>query len=421
MRFLYTPQGKIVEMFATNNNNLEVDTIKTRGDLQVSGQFCIGSDPQNCYDGSFFSQRLLPGPQGPQGPRGPQGPQGIPGKCGDEVENIGFLSFYLFNNNTNKGISKQTLTSINYSNANFSGKLLIKGYIMSNITDMHTFQVTSFENSPIKLVINSRTIIENSEKNASNEGSIMMQKGVWMSFYFEYLKKNEGDQILTIKVKNTSTQPSYTLLSHSEGLVQLRGEGGMKGFNMNDGNSVGNNNKINKGVALEFGSDLNPDRKHPDAGKIVYQGWSSGLDIIGAGESQNRRLVTIYDDLNVKGQVSQTSDINLKKDIRPIAHNSLDVFNKLLPVEYSLKDDMTYRKQFGFIAQDVEQYYPNLISKDSSGYKSLNYTGVIPLVTERIQYHHPNRDTLCIGGECITKDDLKQFKEFMKNKSSLYK
>ncbi len=40
---------------------------------------------------------------------------------------------------------------------------------------------------------------------------------------------------------------------------------------------------------------------------------------------------------------------------------------------------------FGLMAQDVERIFPNLVSKDESGYLSLNYTELIPVLINAVQ------------------------------------
>ncbi len=48
---------------------------------------------------------------------------------------------------------------------------------------------------------------------------------------------------------------------------------------------------------LEFNSDLAAGAKEINAGKIRYQGWSTGLDIVGAGTVGGSRMVRIWDNL----------------------------------------------------------------------------------------------------------------------------
>lgn len=68
--------------------------------------------------------------------------------------------------------------------------------------------------------------------------------------------------------------------------------------------------------------------------------------------------------------LNQTSDEKLKTNIQPI-----DDPKQLQLVQFNWKDSA--QKGYGFIADDVEKYYPELIGTDDKGYKSLNYTSAI--------------------------------------------
>lgn len=80
--------------------------------------------------------------------------------------------------------------------------------------------------------------------------------------------------------------------------------------------------------------------------------------------------------LHVAGNILATgfyeeSDIQLKTNIQPI-----DFTNNIELVSFNWKKDGS--KSYGVIAQQVEQYYPELVSTDeSTGYKSVNYDAVL--------------------------------------------
>ena len=76
------------------------------------------------------------------------------------------------------------------------------------------------------------------------------------------------------------------------------------------------------------------------------------------------------------------SDIQLKKNIEDLNDNHLDKLDKLLPKSYNFKNDNV--KHFGFIAQDVEKEFPNLVSTDNEGMKSVDYLEMIPLLLHKI-------------------------------------
>ncbi len=48
------------------------------------------------------------------------------------------------------------------------------------------------------------------------------------------------------------------------------------------------------------------------------------------------------------------------------------------------------KKQFGFIAQEVEKVFPNLVKTDENGEKAVNYIEIIPLLLEA--YKHQQKE-----------------------------
>ena len=85
--------------------------------------------------------------------------------------------------------------------------------------------------------------------------------------------------------------------------------------------------------------------------------------------------VSIGGDLVVTGEVTAYSDKRLKTDIK-----SLDNRGLLNPVTY-IKDD---KRQIGFIAQDVQEVYPELVNEDTNGYLSLNYQQLTAVLSTQI-------------------------------------
>ena len=76
------------------------------------------------------------------------------------------------------------------------------------------------------------------------------------------------------------------------------------------------------------------------------------------------------------------SDIRIKSNIEQLTNVDLDKLNKIIPKSYKFKGDD--EKHFGFIAQDVEKEFPNLVSTDNEGMKSVNYLEMIPLLLHKI-------------------------------------
>lgn len=88
--------------------------------------------------------------------------------------------------------------------------------------------------------------------------------------------------------------------------------------------------------------------------------------------------------------INETSDIRFKENIIPI-NNPLDKILKISGVTYEWRRDeypemnFTSQRQYGIIAQDLQVVIPELVDTDSSGYESIQYTHLIPILVESIK------------------------------------
>ena len=87
--------------------------------------------------------------------------------------------------------------------------------------------------------------------------------------------------------------------------------------------------------------------------------------------------------------LSQSSDANIKIDIQSISDylntDCLDIISCLKPVKYVYIDDPSKTNRFGFIAQDVSEVCPELVTTDADGKVCLNYVDLIAILTRGIQ------------------------------------
>jgi hypothetical protein len=78
-----------------------------------------------------------------------------------------------------------------------------------------------------------------------------------------------------------------------------------------------------------------------------------------------------------------TSDYRIKANVQVLGDNyTVDV---LQPVRYN--NSMSKKSEIGFIAHEVQQYFPELVTgeKNGSEYQSLNYIGIISILTKEIK------------------------------------
>jgi len=91
------------------------------------------------------------------------------------------------------------------------------------------------------------------------------------------------------------------------------------------------------------------------------------------------------------------SDVRLKENIKPLV-NTLDKLMKVEGKSYIYKKDaepsiisdfekMSEKEKFGFIAQDLEKVFPELVLAPNSvsEYYAIDYTGMIPILVEAIK------------------------------------
>jgi uncharacterized coiled-coil protein SlyX len=85
---------------------------------------------------------------------------------------------------------------------------------------------------------------------------------------------------------------------------------------------------------------------------------------------------------------NSTSDRRVKEDIL-YDWNGLEVVSKLKPVIYNRITDQLKRRIHGFIAQDVDEYYPQYVTPPQpqmgDPYYSMDYSTFVPIVTKCIQ------------------------------------
>jgi hypothetical protein len=85
------------------------------------------------------------------------------------------------------------------------------------------------------------------------------------------------------------------------------------------------------------------------------------------------------------------SDVNLKKDIRPIDH-ALDKLLEIKGVSFNWKKDG--RSDMGVIAQNVAEVFPDIVTKNQDGLMSVEYSNLIGPMIESIRELKAENDDL---------------------------
>lgn len=124
---------------------------------------------------------------------------------------------------------------------------------------------------------------------------------------------------------------------------------------------------------------------------LPAQQWSY-LHVKKAYIYEDASINSLYvdNDITAKNSISaagfyETSDIRKKnvvaKDIS--VDRCYDVIEKCSTILYTLKDDESNKQQIGLIAQEIEEFFPEIIQTDQDGYKSIDY-GRLVVVCMRV-------------------------------------
>src|SRR5262249_46546038 len=115
----------------------------------------------------------------------------------------------------------------------------------------------------------------------------------------------------------------------------------------------------------------------PGAGGTVLMSLrSSGLQVNGS--------------VSGVGPYTDLSDPRFKTNITPLTHALDDVLH-LRAVSYDWRQEehpaknFEHRRQVGFIAQEVKEVLPQVVSQDAEGYYSIAYSKLVPVLVEAIK------------------------------------
>ena len=83
------------------------------------------------------------------------------------------------------------------------------------------------------------------------------------------------------------------------------------------------------------------------------------------------------------------SDRKLKNNIRPLEDGALDKVMKLVPTRFTLKNDISNKEQIGFIAQEVEEVFPEYVTVSTNNEKEetryLDYEKMCSVLCKALQ------------------------------------
>jgi hypothetical protein len=98
-------------------------------------------------------------------------------------------------------------------------------------------------------------------------------------------------------------------------------------------------------------------------------------------------------DLIVVGSINSPSDISLKENINNLTNDFCNNILNIKPKKYNFINDENKKERYGIIAQELEEYFPELITNtgiedtDNSVklIKSVNYLELIPIMIVKMK------------------------------------
>ena len=124
--------------------------------------------------------------------------------------------------------------------------------------------------------------------------------------------------------------------------------------------------------------------KYTDTSQIIVK----TVNAITPSSNTNKDLY-IPGNLYLDGSIISPSDAYLKDEITNLPDNISDNIMKIRATQFVLKSDPVKRLHYGFIAQEFETQFPELvlpkIDKDLANLKAINYLEMVPLLVHQIQ------------------------------------
>ena len=124
-----------------------------------------------------------------------------------------------------------------------------------------------------------------------------------------------------------------------------------------------------------------------------YNEEENALFIVGCGSDKNNRATAfkVYNSSHggsatLTGHMhadkfSESSDIRLKNVLGDISlEKAYDLVDKCQTILYTLKDDKTQSHRIGLIAQEVKEYFPEVITVDEKGYYGIDYSNLTVVI-----------------------------------------
>ena len=197
---------------------------------------------------------------------------------------------------------------------------------------------------------------------------------------------NTGQRKLLLDVFNANDAGGVTVLGNNDTNNVIVGSrsAGSHGF-------VGIYDDAGQRAAQIIASDNDDGQIYLSRNGSTGLGIAASYNATGGGgifinNSSNTKTIELNGQTGTVQAVSvvQTSDGRLKTNITP-QENALDKVKQLQGVNYQWKSGEDTSNHIGFIAQDVEKIYPEMVYTKEDGYKAVNYAVLVSALVESIK------------------------------------
>lgn len=227
-----------------------------------------------------------------------------------------------------------------------------------------------------KLTINDSTISSD-----SLTGSLIVYGGVGINSNV-YLRGSANN--IKISPSNNGDESSIKLYSNNN---FTDGTGGNTSWILGQ-----NTNSIGSGNFCIYNSNITKssfvidyDNNTSIYGKLNIKSTENSTGVGSGGSLNIEGGCSIIKDVYIGGSINSYSDINLKENIKRLNHD--DILEKIQTIKcykYNFKNDIYKKTQIGLIAQEVQENFPELLSK-SGDYLTLNYLNFNAILLECIK------------------------------------
>ncbi len=133
--------------------------------------------------------------------------------------------------------------------------------------------------------------------------------------------------------------------------------------------------------------------------KIIFQNSTGN---VGIGTTNPGYKLHVIGDIAYTGNIYDVSDVRLKENIVPL-DNALEKLTSINSIYFNNKGEPEDNREVGVIAQEVEEVLPEVVSENSDGYKSVDYSKLSALLIEAVKELKAENDVLKEKVEALEK------------------